>query len=518
MSWWSTASPPSCRTTWPTGAISRVPRATAICRGPPSRRRPMGRAPGRPHGDPLRREQPRSPATRPPCRTRSTGTTTRSGPGSRSPGSGPTTSWTTTSTGSTPRCPLSARSHSRSSRTSPRCRRIPPISPSRSTCPSYTVTAPNNQFIRIGPEFSNNFDNAGQNSVASERSRRYVLPQDPAGVGRAVAFMQRPKQDYDFGKGSDKFGRASFFRYFRPPGLPQEIRYPYTNFGNNFTHWPYAPTSPASLGQQYLMPVLLPEGYSVVAGPNSKADRHTNVLHGYQSMLTPNAAAASAPGTAPPPPQVVASMAALPYDWDVLERPTTTPPTGDVPTGYNPTTPSTEPDHAACHHDQSVRQHAALLGHRHRERPEPGVDRIQQHRLPHPLRGQRDPGLRPQQRPGLRRPGRQRFSRRQPEQGRGRRDEPLQPRPDRPALRTDRPGVALPEARRRRRHADQPALQPGPDQLPQPGRRDDPPPPLLDRRLGPQQLRLRQRQPAAVCRGRLLAGHPQHGRRRHLRR
>src|SRR5262249_33606078 len=53
---------------------------------------------------------------------------------------------------------------------------------------SYTATPPNNQFTRAWPEFSNNFDGANQISVASERIRRYVIPQDPAGVGRVVAF------------------------------------------------------------------------------------------------------------------------------------------------------------------------------------------------------------------------------------------------------------------------------------------------------------------------------------------
>ena len=35
----------------------------------------------------------------------------------------------------------------------------------------------------------------------------------------------------------------------------------------------------------------------MATGPASKPDTHTNLLHGYQSMLTPNVNPATAPGT-----------------------------------------------------------------------------------------------------------------------------------------------------------------------------------------------------------------------------
>ena len=79
---------------------------------------------------------------------------------------------------------------------------------------------------------------------------------------------------------------------------------------------------------------------------------------------------------------------------------------------------------------------------------------------------------------------------------RGRRDEPLSAQPAaRLAVRSRRPGVALPPAGRRRHLADQPAGPAGPDQLHQPGRRPAPAAALRDRYLGAEQLRLGQRQP-----------------------
>ena len=145
-------------------------------------------------------------------------------------------------------------------------------------------------------------------------------------------------------------------------------------------------------------------------------------------------------------------MAALPYDFDVLNTTGNSPP-GDVPTGYNPTTARHQPDHAAgrprstrtlnARSTRSSAPRTARTWARSATRPWATV-----YPIPYGLRH-----LRRRQRPGLRRPGRQRLSRREPQQGRGRRDEPLQPRPLRPALRAERPGVALPEAGRRRRDA-----------------------------------------------------------------
>lgn len=173
------------------------------------------------------------------------------------------------------------------------------------TIPLNMTYTGNQQFTRNYPEFVDAFDNAGQMRLASERARRYVTPQDPAGVGRVVSFMTRPLNDADYGLGSDNKGRSSFFRYFRPAGMPQEVRYPYPH--PTGTTFPYAYTTSSGLGQQYLMPVLVPAGWSSNPTPLTKSDIHNNRLHGFQSMLTPaindNA-----------PPQVVPTMGAMPYD------------------------------------------------------------------------------------------------------------------------------------------------------------------------------------------------------------
>ena len=163
-----------------------------------------------------------------------------------------------------------------------------------------------------GPEFADYFDAAGQMGIASERIRRFNRPIDPSGSGRIVGFLNRPNNDHDFGNGFDSKGRVSFYRYFRPAGMPQEIRYPYTASLGSFTY-PYNTNS--GLGQQYLMPVLLPAGYSnntptSAPVPGSKSDIHNNRYAGYQSSLTPVNPNNSSP-------QVIASMGAMPYDWDL---------------------------------------------------------------------------------------------------------------------------------------------------------------------------------------------------------
>ncbi len=178
-------------------------------------------------------------------------------------------------------------------------------------------------FPRQYPEFVDFIDNAGQHGIASERMRRYSTPQDPAGVGRVVSFMGRPAGDYDYGRGADDHGRSSFFRYFRPAGMPQEVRYPYlATGGQSFPYYPY--TSASGTGQQYLMPLLFPAGYAnpAATGPISIADISTNRLRGYQSMLTPNVTAAAKE-------QVIASMSAMLFDWDP-----TISGTGSAPAGY----------------------------------------------------------------------------------------------------------------------------------------------------------------------------------------
>jgi hypothetical protein len=200
------------------------------------------------------------------------------------------------------------------------------------------------------PEFADTFDTIGQRAVAIERIRQFVTPIDPGGVGRVVDFMNRPNSDNDYGKGYDTKGRASYFRYYRAPGMPQDIRYPYGGVppapmytygvGGPTYSYPYTPStlltpSTSYLGQRFLMPQLFPAGFTYSAyNPGSypatgASDIHSNRYHGFQSMMTPEIAGSVTP-------QIVAAMAATPYDWDNSTVMLATPPTPvpDVPLGY----------------------------------------------------------------------------------------------------------------------------------------------------------------------------------------
>jgi hypothetical protein len=78
-----------------------------------------------------------------------------------------------------------------------------------------------------GPESANTFDAAGGVMFPSERMRYFVLPTDPVGAGRVMAWNERPNLDpnvglpayLDFGRGFDTRGRSSYFLHFRPPGF-----------------------------------------------------------------------------------------------------------------------------------------------------------------------------------------------------------------------------------------------------------------------------------------------------------
>ncbi len=127
------------------------------------------------------------------------------------------------------------------------------------------------------PEQADFFDAVGAYQLPSERKRRYVTPDDPTGTGRVIAynfaggrstpttltspsplpyFITQPSTlltpPSDFGTGSDIYGRVSFFMYFRPPGMPTNVKYP---------------TPPRS-------------------GP-SIPDVTTNLLHGYEEKRNP---------------------------------------------------------------------------------------------------------------------------------------------------------------------------------------------------------------------------------------
>jgi len=208
-----------------------------------------------------------------------------------------------------------------------------------STTPPTTISIPLNAtsgsytthtFNRYYPEDVDSFDNAGQRAVASERMRLYVTPQDPAGVGRMVSYLTRPASESDYGLGADGFGRTGFFRYFRPAGMPQEVRYPYsdaTTGSSVFSYSPYVTATTGSglnngPGQRYLLPFLVPPGQAAetVTIPSPRPDRSNNLLHGLQAAATPTAT------TSPTNTPTIAVSGTMPYDYDQN--------TGTQPIGY----------------------------------------------------------------------------------------------------------------------------------------------------------------------------------------
>lgn len=78
------------------------------------------------------------------------------------------------------------------------------------------------------PEQADHYDLNGQMDLPSERIRRFVKPIDPIGTGRVMHHNSipgdPPGQFPDYGRGTDPFGRASYFRYFRPPGFPMVLQ------------------------------------------------------------------------------------------------------------------------------------------------------------------------------------------------------------------------------------------------------------------------------------------------------
>ncbi len=228
---------------------------------------------------------------------------------------------------------------------------LPNSNPTSPNPPNTIVIAARNL-----PEYTDTVDSIGQAAVASERIRRFVTPIDPAGVGRVVDFMSlskpstvntRLQNDYDYGNGHDNRGRTSYFRYFRAPGMPQDIRYPYGGLGpkvtSYFSHFNnnsyYA--NPGYFGLRFLMPQFYPAGstfsaYTANPVATGASDIHNNPYHGYQSMLTPEIVTT---GANPVTSQAISAMGAMPYDWDNSLNSGNTP-QGDVPAGY-PTTTST---------------------------------------------------------------------------------------------------------------------------------------------------------------------------------
>ncbi len=153
-------------------------------------------------------------------------------------------------------------------------------------------------------------DNAGGLMLPVERERRFVNPRDPVGVGRVTSRNNRPNDAQDYGNGYDTRGRVSFFRYFRPPGVPQQVTYPATS-----TLWPLDKFNMAFMNG--------------VATP----DLSNNLLHGFESMRNPK-------GTA----DQIAVAAAMPYnmnyDWTNNSNPKQQPPTNPIVAPVGGATPN----------------------------------------------------------------------------------------------------------------------------------------------------------------------------------
>ncbi len=123
----------------------------------------------------------------------------------------------------------------------------------------------------------NFYDSAGALQLPVERMRSWTSPTDPAGVGRVVAWSERPLNVFDYGTGYDASGRVGFFRYFRPAGVPKVIYYDalYNTGSNAYTRNVY--NQPILQG-----PAILPP-----AGQQWIIDTKTNMLHSWQSAAAP---------------------------------------------------------------------------------------------------------------------------------------------------------------------------------------------------------------------------------------
>ncbi|MBX6316525.1 MAG: hypothetical protein IRY99_26970, partial [Isosphaeraceae bacterium] len=127
------------------------------------------------------------------------------------------------------------------------------------------------------PESNDLLDTIGRVQLPSERIRKFVTPIDPSGNGRVMPFDTLPTQLFDFGKGSDRWGRVGFFMYFRPPGV-------------------HAPDIPG--------------------GATTVSQNQTNLLHGYEHYRDPVGSGSNEN-----------FMAMMPWDTSNTTVPTFTPPT-----------------------------------------------------------------------------------------------------------------------------------------------------------------------------------------------
>ena len=158
---------------------------------------------------------------------------------------------------------------------------------------NYVVTAPGGS-----NEFGVLYDGVGQVYHASQRLGRFLTPTDPSGNGQVMNWMNRPDDLYEHGSGNDQFGRVSYFRYFRPPGAPLTVTYPFSNPANLSATSQYAIDA-------YKMPVL--------SSANMIPNDSNNPYHSYESFRAPAANTAATTYTAGDL-ALVAIAGAMPYE------------------------------------------------------------------------------------------------------------------------------------------------------------------------------------------------------------
>ncbi len=78
-------------------------------------------------------------------------------------------------------------------------------------------------------------DAAGGWSLPVERYRRFTTPFDAAGDGTVINYADNPSTQNTMPTSADAYGRVTYFKYFRPPGLPS---YAPNTSSNGSKAWP----------------------------------------------------------------------------------------------------------------------------------------------------------------------------------------------------------------------------------------------------------------------------------------
>ncbi|MFO0909977.1 MAG: hypothetical protein U0794_16790 [Isosphaeraceae bacterium] len=165
-------------------------------------------------------------------------------------------------------------------------------------------------------EQNDTYDGAGQINLPVERIRRFASPLDLDGNGRVITYNKLPYNSTT-NDGADAFGRVSYYRYFRPAGIPSATASP-TSYA---TSQPYIPDPiNAALGSVWFDGVT-----------NFYDTRTNNPYRGFLSLLTPIS----------PPSGPTLMLAAMPSDTYSATTGTPGPITQTTPTVSPPTYTST---------------------------------------------------------------------------------------------------------------------------------------------------------------------------------